>query len=57
MMASRASSTLAEGGQSAAGAGAGLVQGSTWDPQVASVRREGGGRQAEEQEDDQGRSH
>jgi len=54
MMASRASSSLAEGGPSAAGAGAGIMQGSTWDPQAASVRREGGGRQAEEQEDDQG---
>jgi hypothetical protein len=44
MMASRASSSLAEGGQSAAEAGAAIMQGNTWDPQVASVRREGGGR-------------
>ena len=57
MMVDRASSSLAEGEQSAAGKGAGITQGNARDPQVASVRRRGGGRQAEEQEDDHGQSH
>ena len=49
-MAGRARTRRAKGGQSAAEAGAGLRQGNTWDPEAASVRRGGGGRQAEEQE-------
>ena len=57
MMIAKASSSLAEGGQSTAGEGAGIIQGNAWDPQAASVRRRGGGRQAEEQENDHGQSH
>ena len=56
-MAGKASSSLAEGGQSAAEAGATIMQDNTWDPQATSVRRRGGGRQAEEQEGDAGQSH
>ena len=50
IMASKPSTRLAEGGHSAAQAGAGLRQGNTWDPQAASVRQGGGGWQAKEQE-------
>ena len=50
MIASRPSTRLAKGGHSAAQAGAGLRQGNTLDPQVASVRQGGGGRQVEQQE-------
>jgi len=57
MMVDRASSSVAEGGQSAAGKGADITQGNARDPQAASVRRRGGGRQANEQEYHQGQSH
>lgn len=49
-MASRPSTGLAKGRQSAAEEGASLRQGNAWDLQAASVRRGGGGKQAEEQE-------
>ena len=37
--------------------GAGITQGDALDPQAASVRRRGGGRQANERENHQGQSH
>ena len=57
MIIDRASSSLAERGQSTAGEGAGITQGNARDPQAASVRRRGGGRQANERENHQGQSH
>lgn len=57
MMANRASTHLAKGGQSAAEAGAGIMQGNMWDPQAASVGSEGGGEQAKEQEGDGGQCY
>ena len=57
MMIGRATTGLAEGGQSSAGTGAAIIQGNVWDPQAASVRRGRGGRQAEGQEGDAGQSH
>ena len=57
MIIDMASSSLAERGQSIAGEGAGITQGDARDPQAASVRRRGGGRQANERENHQGQSH